>query len=73
MIFPNLSIDAKLRFLSVGFRLHFQVVSNSQKDFAVLNVTLAELLSFSQFMIKMESCFFENKLGLFSKTIFPIY
>ena len=35
IIFPNLSIGAKLRFLSVSLRLFFQVFSNSQKDFAV--------------------------------------
>ena len=37
--FPNLSIDSKLRFLSVGLRLYFRF----------LNVALAEPISFSQF------------------------
>ena len=35
MIFPHSSIDANLEFLSVGLRLHFQVVSNSLRGFGI--------------------------------------
>ena len=62
MIFPNLSIDAKLGFLSVDLRLYLQVVSTSQRGFfGFLNVALAGLLSLSQFMIKDGTLFFFKK------------
>ena len=35
IIFPNSSIDAKLRFLNVGPRLYFQIISNSQRGFGI--------------------------------------
>ena len=55
--FPNSSSDSKLGFLSVGFRLYFEFFSNSQKDckMGFLNITLIELLNFSQFIKDMEN------------------
>ena len=55
--FPNSSSDSKLGFLSVGFRLYFEFFSNSQKDWKMgfLNITLIELLNFSQFIKDMEN------------------
>ena len=58
MIFPNLSIDVKLRFFSIGFRLHFQVVSNSQKDFAVFKCYSSWTSQFFPVHDKMESWVF---------------
>ena len=49
---PNSSIDAKLGFWNIGLRLYFQVFPNSQRDrrLEFLNVALAGLLNFPQFM-----------------------
>ena len=71
--FPNSSVDSNLGFSSVSLRLYFQVFLNSQRDFGILNVALAGLLSFSQFRKKRcKFAFLNIRLGCTSK-LFPIH
>ena len=55
--FPNSSTDSKSGLRNLGFRLHFQVFPHSQRDHKLrfLNVTVAGLLNFSQFMEEIEN------------------
>ena len=52
----NLSLDSKLGFLNVGFRLYFKLFPNSQKYWKLgfVNVTVVALLNIFLFMKDME-------------------
>ena len=56
--FSNSSIVQNWDFLSVGVRLYFQVFAINQEILGFLNVTLAGLLNFFQFMKKMKNWVF---------------
>ena len=64
-----LSIDSKLGLVNLGLRLHIQVFHNPQRDrkLGFLNVALAGLLIFSQFMDEIENC----DVGILAKTVSP--
>ena len=59
-ISPNSSIDSKLGLWNFGLKLHLRIFSNSHTDrkLAFLNVVLAGLLNFSQFMKESENWVF---------------
>ena len=54
--FFNSSLDLKLGFLNVGFRLYFKFFPYSQKDWKLgfVNITLVGLLNFFEFMKEMD-------------------
>ena len=73
MIFPNSCIDAKLGFLSVGLRLYFQVVSNSQKGFGIFKCCSSWTSQFFPVYDKDGKLgFLKTSLGRTSK-FFPIH
>ena len=55
--FSTSSIDSKLGFWNLCYRLYFQGFPNSQRDrkLGFLNIVLAGLLNFSQFMEEIEN------------------
>ena len=53
-------MDSKLGLVNVGLKSYFQVFPNSERDWKLgcLNVAVAGVLNFSQFMEDIENCYF---------------